>query len=84
MPYTSEKFDRFNRSRMRAYGYMAMLAPQAVMDAFDALIDRCILIAHGSAKYEWSEVQALAINLLNEVRKDVGLDKSPIVYKGDL
>lgn len=79
-----ERFDRFNRSRMRAYGYMAMLAPQNVMDAFDALIDHLLLIAHGQSNYEWHEVRALAIAMINEIRKDVGVDQSAIEYNGKL
>jgi len=34
--------DQFNRGRMRAYGYLAMLAPQNVMDATDSLFDDLI------------------------------------------
>jgi hypothetical protein len=79
-----DRYDRFNRGRMRAYGYMAMLAPQAVMDAFDAVVDHLMLISHGSEPYEWQRVRALAIAMINEIRKDIGLDKSPIEYRGKL
>jgi hypothetical protein len=77
-----ERYDQFNKGRMKAYGYMAMLAPQAVMDAFDAVIDHLLVIAQGKASYEWPIVRPLAIALLNEIRKDVGLDKAPIEYRG--
>lgn len=83
-PDARERFDRFNRERLKAYGYMAMLAPQPVMDAFDALIDFCLMVAHGDASYDWAEIRRLALALLNEIRKDVGIDKSPIEYKGRL
>lgn len=32
-------FDEFNEQRIKIYGYLAMIAPQAVMDAQDNLID---------------------------------------------
>lgn len=80
----AERFDRFNRGRIKAYGHMAMLAPQSVMDAFDAMVDYCLLVANGSEKYEWPRVRDLALMTLNEIRKDIGIDKSPIEYKGQL
>ena len=32
---TAARFDEFNEQRIRVYGYLAMLAPQSVMDAQD-------------------------------------------------
>jgi hypothetical protein len=37
-------YDRFNRGRLKAHGHLAMLAPQEVMDAYDALIDEIFFI----------------------------------------
>ena len=78
------RWDRFNRGRMKAYGYLAMLAPQPVVDGMDALMDHLIQVSHGQDRYEWPTVRALVINLLNEVRKDIGIDASPIEYRGEL
>lgn len=78
------QFHSFNEQRMRLYGYMAMFAPQAVMDAQDALIDHLLLVTQGTKTYVWSNVRELALNLINEIRSDVGMDKSRIVYKGQL
>lgn len=78
------RFDEFNEQRLRVYGYLAMLAPQSVMDAQDQLMDYLIKIANGSVGYEWKIVRDLAINMLNEIRKDIGIDKSPISYRGEL
>jgi hypothetical protein len=61
-----------------------MLAPQAVMDAQDALIDYLLLVVNGNAKHEWPRVRALALTLLNEIRRDIGIDTSAIQYKGEL
>jgi len=84
LPDALQRWDKFNRGRIKAYGYLAMLAPQNVMDAFDALFDFLIMVAHGQKPYDWSTVRQLALNLLNAVRKDIAVDTNPIEYKGDL
>lgn len=80
----ADRFDMFNRMRMKAYGYLAMLASQRVMDAYDQLADHLLLIVNGRQSYEWSEIRRLALALLNAVRVDIGLDASPIHYNGQL
>jgi hypothetical protein len=77
-------FDNFNEQRMRVYGYLAMLAPQPVMDAQDELMDHVLKITGGTEEYHWELVREKAINFLNEVRKDIGIDKNPISYNGEL
>ena len=77
-------WDQFNRGRMRAYGYLAMLAPQSVMDASDTLFDHLIQVSSGQLPYEWPRVRGLALGLLNEIRKDIGFDPSVIEYGGIL
>jgi hypothetical protein len=86
MPHTdaAQAFDIFNEQRMQTYGYLAMLAPQQAMDAHDQLIDHLIKISGGDAPYEWERVRNLAINFINEVRNDIGIDKTPISYNGEL
>lgn len=79
-----ERYDMFNRMRMKAYGYLAMLASQRVMDAYDQLADHLLQIVGGQQSYEWDEVRRLALGLLNAVRVDIGLDPSPIQYNGRL
>ena len=78
--------DRFNRGRLKAHGYLAMLAPQEVMDAYDSLIDYIFTIIETSdrtkAREQWKEVRRLAYALLNSVREDIGIDKSKIEYRG--
>jgi cell division protein FtsB len=77
-------FDKFNRNRMKVYGYISMFAPQEVMDALDQLFDHLLLVAYGREQYEWSGIRSLALNLLNEVRKDIGFNPTPIEYRGNL
>lgn len=76
--------DKFNRGRMRAYGYLAMLAPQSVMSAADSLFDDLIQIGHGQLPYEWPRVRTHILGLLNTVRVDIGFDPAPIKYDGNL
>lgn len=76
------RYDRFNRSRMKAYGYLAMLAPQSVMDAYDNLADHLLSVVDGKEKHDWPKMRELATVLINEVRKDIGIDPSPIEYRG--
>ena len=66
------------------YGYLGMLAPQSVMDAQDALITFLQEAAEGkkSMGRDWTAMRSLALGLLNEIRKDVGIDKTPIEYRG--
>lgn len=80
----AERRDRYNRKRIKIYAQMAMFAPQSVMDAYDALSAHLLLVADGKSPYVWANVRDLGIRLINEVRKDIGLDKSPILYKAAL
>lgn len=82
-PFPMERRVELNRLRLKVYGNLALLAPQSVMDAQDSLMGYLLLIAAGKETYDWARVRELALNLLNEVRKDVGIDTSPIEYHGN-
>jgi hypothetical protein len=79
-----ETYHAFNEQRMRVYGYLAMVAPQTVVDAQDKLIDHILCILNGQIPYNWDEVRCHSIVLINEVRKDIAIDKDPISYNGIL
>lgn len=79
---SKDVLDMFSRDRLRAYGYLGMLSPQSVMDAHDALVDRLIELIYEGKQAEWSEIRNLALNFINEVRKDIGINKEPIEYRG--
>ena len=79
---SKDVLDMFSRDRLRAYGYLGMLSPQSVMDAQDAMMDKLLGIIYEDQKAEWSEIRNLAINFINEVRKDIGINKEPIEYRG--
>lgn len=73
---------RFDEDRIRLYGYLALVAPQSVMDSQDALMDYLLGVFDGSQPGEWKKIRTLTLNLINEARKDVGIDSSPIEYRG--
>ncbi len=81
-PDIGDRLDAFNRNRMRVYGYLAMLAPQPVIDAFDSLIDHLLAVRNAEKSYVFAEIRPLIIGVLNEIRKDIGIDVSPIEYRG--
>jgi len=79
--------ERFNRGRLKAHGYLAMLAPQRVMDAYDSLVDYICSTSEKTPPNDphavWKEIRRLVYVLINEIRDDVGIDKSKIVYHGE-
>ena len=81
--FEPEKFSSFNAQRLRLYGYMSLTSPQQVMDAQDQLVDYLLKVAHGSEAYHWPTVRGRAIALINECRKDVGFDATPLSYNGE-
>lgn len=81
---SEERFEILNKARLRVYGYLGMIAPQKVMDAQDNMFDYLIQVAHGNQPYVWEKVRALALELINEVRRDIGIDSNPIIYSGSL
>jgi hypothetical protein len=79
---TEEQRVDFQTKRLRAYGYAAMIAPQRVMDCFDALIEHLLYVFEGAEEYDFFRVRRLAVEMLNAIREDVAGDKSPIAYRG--
>nr|WP_298251120.1 hypothetical protein [uncultured Halomonas sp.] len=79
---TSEELHEFESQRLRVYAYLAMHAPQPVMDAHDALTDLILAVIYDGKETNWENFRGLAINFLNEIRKDVGIRVDPITYQG--
>lgn len=75
---------RFNRERLPAYSHMALVAPQTVMDSFDRLVEYIIKLMKGDNVYDFPSVRRLALNWINEARKDIGINSDPIEYRGHL
>jgi len=78
----AEALERFYKSRLQLYGYLGMLAPQAVMDAQDEMMEFLLDVIEGKRAGDWVEMRIRALRLLNEIRQDVAVDKSLIEYRG--
>ena len=79
----SQRLDKFNRDRMRVYGYLAMLAPQNVIDSYDNLVEYIFEVLEAKHAYEFPEVRRRALIMLNNIRHDIGIDDSQITYNGN-
>lgn len=79
----AERLYRFERDRIRAYGYLAMFAPQHVMDAFDRVVELLLSTLEDRAQFNFHHMRALGIALINAIRVDLGIDSTPIAYRGD-
>ena len=75
----------FEAQRLRLYAYLAMHAPQPVMDAHDALTELMLEVIMDGKTTTWPEFRRTALQFLNEVRKDVGIQEqtAPIAYSGN-
>jgi hypothetical protein len=78
-----DKLKQLERARLRAYGYLALLAPQHAMTAFDRVVDYLLGVLEGSQGYDFRQLRELAIAMINEIRKDLNVDATPIAYLGD-
>lgn len=76
--------DRYNRRWMKAYGFLGMLAPQEVMNSFDHLNDYILNMINGDEVYEWAKIRELSLGFINQIRVDIGINKSAIEYRGEL
>lgn len=79
-----QAFAEFDAMRIRAYGHMAMVAPQAVMDAYDSMVEYFIHVHSGHKIPDWVEARNLALAWINTARTDIGVDTTPISYRGVL
>jgi len=72
----------FEKARLRLYGYLAMLAPQTVMDAHDRLLDLLFDIVYDGRVVEWTDLRILALAMINEMRGDLDASAPKIEYRG--
>ena len=82
-PLTTEELHEFETLRLKAYAYLAMHAPQSVMDAHDAMFDVLLSIVFDGKTVTWPDFRNLSTNFLNAVRKDIGIRTEPIYYRGN-
>ena len=79
---TKEECEEFEIERLRIYGYLAMLAPQNIMDANDRLTDLLLALIYDNEPTSWLNIRACALQLTNAMRKDIGLNKADVTYNG--
>ena len=75
-----DPLDVYNRGRMKAFGYLAMLAPHDVMESYLALTDYLLNVVKNLEKYDWERVRTLSRDLANKVRKDIGIAEAEIDF----
>jgi hypothetical protein len=81
-PLTGDELHEFEAQRLQIYAYLAMHAPQSVMDAHDALSDLILAVIYDGKDTTWEHFRDLAITFLNEIQKDIGIRVEPITYQG--
>lgn len=79
-----QAFADFDAVRIRAYGHMAMVAPQPVMDAYDSMVEYFIHVRSGDEPADWVKARNLALTWINAARVDIGVDPTSISYRGAL
>ena len=73
------------KDRLRTWGYLAMVAPQTVMDRHDRMIDYLVPAHDRDAPFDFANrFRPLAIQWLNAVRADLDIDPTPIAHSGDV
>jgi hypothetical protein len=82
-PLSDVELETFEVERLRIYAYLAMLSPQEVMDANDNLTDLLLAVVHENKQTDWVTIRNYALELINSMRRDIGLDKTPIRYNGE-
>jgi len=80
--FTQEDKEQFQIDRLKVYAQLALTAPQEIMDANDKLIDHIVAIIFDDEKSCWEELRGFSLDLVNAMRKDIGIDKSPVSYNG--
>ena len=80
---TAQEAEQFETERLQIYGYLAMIAPQEVMDANDVFIDQLLAVVFDGKSVSWEVIRSKALNLTNAMRKDIGIDKSEVSYNGE-
>lgn len=75
--------DRFHRGRMRAFGYLSMLASQEVLDQFAKLTDYLEDVAEGKTHFTPVNLRKHTFEFVNAMRRDVGINPIEIKWGAD-
>ncbi|MDH7942935.1 hypothetical protein QGM61_03790 [Pseudohongiella sp. SYSU M77423] len=72
----------FALNRNKAYGYIALVSSQAVLNSYNDMIDFFMPIVYEGQQATWIEMRGKADAMLNEMRVDLGITEGPVSYQG--
>jgi len=72
----------FAINRNKAYGYIALVSNQEVMDRYNEMIEFFIPLIYEGKNGEWVDMRSKADNMLNAMRKDLYSVTDEITYRG--
>ncbi|MDP4076269.1 hypothetical protein [Acidovorax sp. A1169] len=78
----AEAFAEFEAFRFEIYGRMALVAPQPVLDAYDALVNHLLDGLETRGVPDVFKTRQLSLNWINAARLDLGVDPAPIEFRG--
>lgn len=82
-PALSEEVEHsFSLNRTKAYGYIALVSSQNVLDKYNYLIDYFIPIVYEGQAGSWIEMREKADEMLNAMRLDLGINEEEVMYRG--
>ena len=68
---------------MKAFGYLAMLASQEVLDRFAKLTDYVEDVAEGKSNFSLVKLRKHTFEFVNAMRKDVGINPTEMKWGDD-
>lgn len=72
----------FEKKRLITTAMLGMFAALPVFEAYNALTDYVLDYLEGRRLFLFPEFRALGFKVLSEMRKDVGISKDELVYRG--
>lgn len=75
-------FQEFHEVRFEIYGKMALVAPQPVLDAYDTLVNHLLDALEQQGVPDVFETRRLSLVWINAARLDLGVDPSPVEFRG--
>ena len=72
----------FALNRNKAYGYIALVSNQSVMDSYNDMIDFFIPVIYENESATWEDMRAKADSMLNAMRTDLEIQDGQVIYRG--
>jgi len=71
----------FEKERLATTALLGMFAPLPVFEAYNEIIDYLFDCLEGKRTNEFAEFRRLALRMLNEIRRDIGVSEEELVYR---